>query len=413
MASNLKGRLARIKSLGLVKAKDLEGAEAPAKRTGSSPREAHKGERPDFLDGWTRKDEFLWSRILRYSWEMPSGIEPPLFAPLASSRRRSAEAARHGSPPMPGRVAKEDLRFFDLETTGLSGGTGTIAFLAAVGRVGPEGFEIEQLFIEDFPGERAFVLAILGLLEGGVVATYNGKSFDLPLLRTRCVMNAVPSPAHPQVDALFAARRLWKGVHGGASLELLGREVLGLEREEDIPGSMIPAVWLDYARTGEAPLMRLVMSHNADDVLALAKLVARMQAAFDSPGASLASRAIDRAGLGRMLLAAGREPEGEELLEAAAGDGDERAALFAARRYRLAGRVADSLRAERLLPRGYAASVERAKLYERLLGELSLAREWALEAMRLAPDTEERAAAERRLKRIRRKLELRRERGGP
>jgi uncharacterized protein len=397
MAANLKSRLARIKALGTAKAVDLE--EPSVSGSVSRPR-------PDFLKGWKQRGEFFWSRQLRFDCPLPKEIDPALFAPLGKKRLRSVESGGRAPPPEAAeRVASSRLRFFDLETTGLSGGTGTIAFLAAVGRAGEDGFELEQLFIEDFPGEKAFVLYLLDLLRDGVVVSYNGKAFDMPLLRTRCVMNAVPAPAPPHVDALFASRRLWKSVHGGASLELLGSEVLGLVREEDIPGSMIPETWLDYARTGESSLMHLVLAHNADDVVALARLVSRAQALFDEPRSALAARDLDRAGLGRSLLAAGREGEGEELLEAAAGDGDASAALFVMKRYRLAGRIADCLRIESLLPRDYRSAVEKAKLFERLVRDLGAARSWARVALELASGEEESQAAARRLRRIEGKLE--------
>jgi uncharacterized protein len=398
VAANLKGRLARIKKLGLVKAAELGESSAPApSRLRSST--------PSFLSDWNKRDDFLWSRILHFPSPLSAGIDPAPFAPLA---RRRPKAEGTGGPPgtpgLPERIDSARLRFFDLETTGLSGGTGTVAFLAAVGRIVDDGFELAQLFLEDFPGEKAFVEALLELLRDGVVVSYNGKAFDMPLLRTRCVMNAVPLPSYAHIDALFAARRLWKRVHGGASLELLEHEVLGMERGEDIPGSMIPELWLDFARTGESRLMHLVLSHNAADVVALARLVSRLQSIFDEPLSRLAKPDVDLAGLGRSLLAVGRIAEGEELLEAAAGEGDARAALFLMRRYRLASRREDCLRIDPLLPLSYRAAVERVKLHERLLGDLNRATPWAAEALKLAPGGREREAAERRLRRIERKM---------
>jgi uncharacterized protein YprB with RNaseH-like and TPR domain len=418
VAPHLKGRLARIKALGLDRASDLErprgdekneaigSSRSASKRRAAKPAPLAGGKpSPDFLKGWEKRDEYLWSRTLHFNFDMSGSIDPAAFAPLNRSRsrplgRRTAKAAPVGEE----RVASERLRFFDLETTGLSGGAGTIAFLAAVGRADDDGFELTQLFLQDFPGEASFILALLELLRDGVVVSYNGKAFDMPLLRTRCVMNAIPAPAPPHIDALFASRRLWKRVHGGAALELLEKEVLGLERLEDIPGSMIPEVWLGYARTGEAPLMRQVLSHNAEDVASLARLVSKAQSIFDRPRAVLASSAVDRAGLGRSLLAMGRGGEGEELLEAAAGDGDGAAALFLARRYRISGREADCRRVEPLLAGDYKAATERAKACERLFGDLAEAARWAAAAMELAVKEEERQEAGKRIKRIERKI---------
>ncbi len=278
MAGKLKGRLARIRELGLVHASDL--AESSARKRAANERRGP----PPFLDDWERAGDQAWTRRLRFDDHLPESVDPSVFAPLRRVRAvSSAESlARHSDRPE--RIASVDLRLFDLETTGLSGGAGTIAFLAAVGRLAEGEFELTQVFLEDFPGEPSFLAALLPLLEGGIVVSYNGRAFDMPLLRTRCVMNgfAVPEPSL-HIDALYASRRLWKRVHGGASLGLLEREVLGLERSDDIPGALIPEVWLAFAREGESRLMPQVLSHNADDVVGLARLLARAQGVFDAP----------------------------------------------------------------------------------------------------------------------------------
>jgi uncharacterized protein len=385
VSGQLKGRLSRLN-------KGREGAAARARPADSTR------PKPGFLDGWEGAGEHAWTRMLDFPNPLPESLDPEAFAPL---RRRGL--ARDPEPD--GRVPAASLRFLDLETTGLSGGAGTIAFLASIGFVGEGGgFTLAQAFLDDFPGEPAFLGAVLGLLEpGSTIVSYNGRAFDLPLLRTRCVLNGVPAPSLPHVDALFAARRLWKRIHGGASLGLLEREVLGIERGEDIPGALIPEAWLSFARTGSSGLMPLVLSHNADDVVGLARLAARAQAIFDDPLSEAALSGVDRFGLGRGLLAAGREAEGEELLEAAAAEGEDRAALLLLRRYRRAGRDADCLRVEPWLSSTYRAAAERAKLYERTIGNLVLASRWAAEALSLASSDAERAESELRAARIARK----------
>jgi uncharacterized protein len=397
VAADLKRRLARIRNLGLNRATDLGGL--AAKETISRPRA-----KPAFLEGWECAGDLVWTRVLHYDAQHSESLDPAIFAPLRGGRRKPSSAlpAALGAPE---RIPAERLRFFDLETTGLSGGTGTVAFLAAIGRIDVDGFALTQLFLEDFPGEGVFIESLLKLFgEGDVIVSYNGRAFDMPLLRTRCVMNAVAPPANAHVDALFASRRLWRRVHGGASLGLLEREVLGLAREEDIPGAMIPEAWLGFARTGDNPLMRLVLSHNADDVVGLFRLVSRIQSIFDDPHSRVGRRDVDRAGLGRGLLAVGRTDEGEELLESALGDGDEGAGLLLSRRYRAAGRAADALRVADMLPPTYRSAVERAKLYEHLAPDLVAAARWANEALSLASNEAESEEASHRLKRIERKL---------
>lgn len=423
MADKLKGRLARIRKLGLARASELERSdqnENDDATLGRPPAHAAsrastgRRERPGFLEGWEGVGAMAWTRTLRFDGCLPNSIDPAVFAPLRRLRTSRLSAAVPGPATVPGpeaesraslRIEAERLRFFDLETTGLSGGTGTIAFLAAVGRVVDGEFELTQVFLEDYPGEAAFLSTLLPLLEGGAIVSYNGKAFDLPLLRTRCVMNGIAAPVPAlHIDALYASRRLWKRVYGGASLGLLEREVLGVERPEDVPGALIPEAWLSFARGGDGKLMRLVLSHNADDVVGLAKLLARSQGIFDEPRRFLARSDVDRAGLGRSLLAVGRTGDGEELLEAAAGDGDERAGILLSRRYRVSKRVEDGVRVAAMLPATYRSAVERAKTGEHLSGDLIEATRWANEALRLAPGEAEARSAGSRIARLERML---------
>jgi hypothetical protein len=397
MAGDLKGRLARIRKLGLVKAAELG-------KSGRAPTLSQPREKPSFLESWEKVGDFVWTRTVRFETPFPESLDPAAFAPLRRLGSASA-AALTAKVEASERISSDRLLFFDLETTGLSGGTGTLAFLAAVGRIDAAGLALTQLFLEDFPGEGLFIEALLKLFgEDIVMVSYNGRAFDMPLLRTRCVMNAISPPAFPHFDALFASRRLWRRVHGGASLGVLEREVLGIERKEDLPGAFIPEAWLGFARTGDGPLMPLVLSHNADDVVALARLSARIQGVFDDPRSHAGRSDIDRAGLGRSLLAIGRIEEGEELLEAALGDGDERAGLLLSHRYRVARRVDDALRVVDMLPDTYRSAMEKALLYERLIRDPSTAAQWAKQACRMASGDAESEEAGRRLERLERRL---------
>ncbi len=409
MAGDLRKRLERLRklaraeedarSLGLSRASELPEPvplEGPAPASGDRGLGRREGG-PEFLKGWDKLGDLVWSRSLRFKDYLGEEIDPLPFN--AIGRRRPGQASGLAGPVPTGR-----LRFFDLETTGLSGGSGTVAFLAAIGSREEGDFVVRQYFLEDYPGEAGFVRELLSALEGRTVVTYNGRSFDLPLLRTRCVMNGLIPPRAEDIDCLFAARRLWKSVHGGASLGLLEREVLGIEREEDVPGSMIPDIWFSYIKAGDSPLMDVVMSHNADDVVALARLLARAALVFEAPLSWLASASLDRAGLGRTLLALGRQEEAEELLEAALGDGHEGAGLVLSRHYRRRGREADRRRVLGMLPESPRSWIERSKFLEHVerdnasalaLAELALASAWTRrleEALRL------------RVERLRRKL---------
>ncbi|MDP3179572.1 MAG: ribonuclease H-like domain-containing protein [Spirochaetaceae bacterium] len=398
MAAGLKGRLARLKELGLVRASTLEagagdkGRDAPS--AGRGPPET-----PPFLEGWSRECDFVWTRELRFSSSLPDFLDPAPFGPLC--RRPSPNPAAEA--PVEAPIEADRLRFFDLETTGLSGGTGTIAFLAAVGRREGSDFAVRQFFLQDYPGEGNFVALVVAALESGTIVSYNGRAFDLPLLRTRCVMNGLSLPDYPHVDALFAARRLWKRSCGGASLGQIERGALGIERGEDVPGSLIPEVWLGYLRTGDHPLMRLAMSHNAEDVHGLSRVVSLAARIFSEPRAWAASSSLDRGGLGRSLLAAGRREAAEEILEAALADGDEASGILLSKRFRRERRARDLERVVSLLPGGYRSSVEKAKYFEREARNPREALAWAERAASEAPTPRALEELERRIARLRRK----------
>ena len=145
--------------------------------------------------------------------------------------------------------------FLDTETTGLAGGAGTYAFLIGVGSIDEEGFRVRQFFMRDF-GEEASLLARLTEYLSGfdVLITYNGKTYDVPLLETRYRMARSKPPfarlAH--LDLLHGARRLWKLRLDSCRLVDLENQILGLEREGDLPGEMIPYYYFQYLRTQQA-----------------------------------------------------------------------------------------------------------------------------------------------------------------
>jgi uncharacterized protein YprB with RNaseH-like and TPR domain len=194
------------------------------------------------------------------------------------------------------------LVYLDTETTGLAGGTGTCAFLIGIGT--PEGsqFVIRQFFLRDYPEEKPALAALAKALDGyaGVV-TFNGKTFDIPLLETRYSLARLKSPferlAH--FDVLHPARRLWKLRLASCELTNLEKHVLGIAREGDVAGSEIPQIYFDYLRTGNAQALQPVFYHNALDVVTLAALTVELARAL-SEGA-LAASSLDLFSLSRIL----------------------------------------------------------------------------------------------------------------
>jgi uncharacterized protein YprB with RNaseH-like and TPR domain len=192
--------------------------------------------------------------------------------------------------------------FLDTETTGLAGGAGTYAFLIGVGRISPDGFRVRQFFMREF-GEEASLLAALSdhLKQFDVLITYNGRTYDQPLLETRYRMMRARPPFSSLVhfDLLFGARRLWKLRFDSCRLVDLENQVLGVEREGDLPGELIPYVYFEYLRTHEIGRLLPIFHHNQVDILTLACLTAIVPLAFHGPEKARFSHGAEMVGLAR------------------------------------------------------------------------------------------------------------------
>lgn len=199
--------------------------------------------------------------------------------------------------------------FLDTETTGLSGGTGTCAFLVGVGRITPQGFCVRQFFMRDYAEEASLLDALTRhLAPFRVLITYNGRTFDQPLLETRYRMNRARPPfaRMEHLDLLHGARRLWKLRFESCRLVDLETQILGVERQGDVPGALIPYLYFEYLRTQRAARLLPVFQHNATDILTLACLTAIVPVAFKDPCGSLNLRhGAEMAGVARWLRQAG------------------------------------------------------------------------------------------------------------
>ncbi len=205
-------------------------------------------------------------------------------------------------------AAPEEWAFLDTETTGLAGGTGTCAFLVGVGRITKEGFRVRQFFMRDYGEEASQLDALARHLEPfRVLITYNGRTFDQPLLETRYRMNRTRPPfaRMEHLDLLYGARRLWKLRFESCRLVDLENQVLGVEREGDIPGALIPYVYFEYVRSRQAARLGPVFEHNALDILSLACLTGIVPKAFQNPCEVPLRHGSEMAGLARWLRAAG------------------------------------------------------------------------------------------------------------
>jgi hypothetical protein len=192
--------------------------------------------------------------------------------------------------------------FLDTETTGLAGGSGTYAFLIGVGRITPQGFRVRQFFMREF-GEEASQLSALHehLKQFEVLITYNGRTFDQPLLETRfrMVRQRPPFSTLEHLDLLFGARRLWNLRFDSCRLVDLENQILGVERQGDLPGEMIPYFYFEYLRTHEIFRLMPIFHHNAVDILTLACLTAIVPRAFHAPDQAQFAHAAEMVGLAR------------------------------------------------------------------------------------------------------------------
>jgi len=173
-------------------------------------------------------------------------------------------------------IPLNSLLFLDTETSGLSGGSGSFAFLIGIGSFTELGFHLQQFIIRDPAEENSMLLHFSNLINSDTVfVTFNGKSFDVPLLQNRLILNRMPVNIknNPHIDVLHLSRKLWRGHLPSCSLKELEVEILRMERtDEEVPGWMIPEIYFDYLRTGVADRLSNVVYHNAQDVVSLAAL---------------------------------------------------------------------------------------------------------------------------------------------
>jgi uncharacterized protein YprB with RNaseH-like and TPR domain len=235
-------------------------------------------------------------------------------------------------PEMPDLAEPERWLFLDTETTGLAGGTGTCAFLVGLAWWERGGLAIEQLFSRDYDEEHAVLFALAERMEERrVLVTYNGKSFDWPLLETRFRLtrqiDAEPPRAH--MDLLHPARQLWRLQLGTARLAEIERLVLGIERGPDILSALIPQIYFDYLRGGSPEPLVPVFHHNQRDLAGLAALTRHVALLVDAPEKA---EPLEQYGLSRLLERRGERMRARRVYEMAIEAGLPRMLGLAARR---------------------------------------------------------------------------------
>jgi hypothetical protein len=277
---------------------------------------------------------------------------------------------------------RDDLIFYDTETTGLSAGAGNLVFLIGLVRITGTLLEGEQVFLSDFPGEPEFLEYIADRLpREALYVSYNGKAFDRHMLSTRFAMNGLRIDLPRQLDLLYMARRLWKTVTGQCSLDVIERDILHIHRESDVDGWEIPDIYFDYLRTGNAGPLTAVLDHNKQDILSLVLLLKVIEDLLLEPDSDVP---VDAGRLGEYLLHQ-RDDEGLRHLERAFASGDARAGRILAVHLKRHRRWEEALAIWRALAdRGSLfALVEMAKYYEHHAKEPRKAMEYVIQAAEL------------------------------
>ena len=293
----------------------------------------------------------------------------------------------------------EQFAFLDTETSGLSGGTGTYAFMVGVGRFEGETFRLAQFFLRDPAEEPAMLEALLDFLAPcRALVTFNGKAFDAPLLNTRYALHSIPTPLREfsHLDLLPLARRLWRDRLPSRALKYLEENILDAPRStEEVPGYEIPWLYFDYLRSGDATPLKGVFYHNAMDVVAMAALLSHVAAMLHDPFDGRVQHGLDFIALGKLYedlrqwdLAARLLEHGltHDLTEADFGSALERLSHLQKRR----GDLGEAVRLwEGAAAQGHIyAHVELAKHYEHRVRDLDEATRWAKSALDLVKESD-------------------------
>ncbi|MBN1207974.1 MAG: ribonuclease H-like domain-containing protein [Myxococcaceae bacterium] len=327
------------------------------------------------------------------AWE----VEAPLVASLALDPRLAGVDFRR-------------VLYLDTETTGLAGGTGTVPFLVGLAWFEDRSLRVQQLFLRRL-GEEAPLLRVLAerMAESSCLVTFNGKSFDWPLLRTRFVLNRVPVPAElPHLDLLHCSRRVFKYRGAGARLVHLEEQILGHRRVGDVDGALIPDLYFRFLRDGRGSALTPVLEHNANDLLLLAALLGELVRRFRTSRAEQEDPR-DLLGFAGVAMRAGDYARAQAFAQAAAKGGGTVGVEAHTLASQLSRRAGDSQAAVAHLhqaltsARGSQAAaihLALAKLYEHALKEP----ERALHHARLTASAESPEEQRHRISRLERKL---------
>jgi uncharacterized protein YprB with RNaseH-like and TPR domain len=297
------------------------------------PEQPEQAEQPDTgvrlhmlraaIDGWAPARGKLARVFARQPWATRDTPHGPLFlverwlepghlhgtASVHSALERlPATLAALALDPTLAELDLSRMLFLDTETTGLAGGSGTVAFLVGIAAFHDDALLVTQLLLPNLGGEIPMLMTLAEhLAAASCILTYNGKSFDWPLLRTRYVMNRLAIPAlPPHVDLLHATRRIWKPRLGSVRLTDVEREIMRFSREGDIDGAEIPSRYFSFLRDGGSEWLLPVLEHNQNDVIALPAMLGALGERFEQ--IECGDHPLDALAYGRLALRAADNP---------------------------------------------------------------------------------------------------------
>jgi uncharacterized protein YprB with RNaseH-like and TPR domain len=297
-------------------------------------------------------------------------------------------------PELPDEPTAGTVAFLDVETTGLSSGAGTLVFLVGIALVRANSVLTQQFFLSDPSLEAAFLDRIAArLADCAALVTFNGRSFDVPMLMGRYDLHRMPDPTpRRHVDLLHLARRVWGRRLRRSNLTTLEAGVLGVIRELDLPGREVPERYFSYLRDRQADGIRLVFEHNRRDLLTMIELSARLGAMLAEEWLAATASPSDWLGLASLIEDSSAPALTRRCYEnalASAGPTERVEALLGlARLARSYGDVAQTIEllatcAEFNVDLAIPACVELAKLLEHQLREPARALRYARRAFAL------------------------------
>ena len=280
----------------------------------------------------------------------------------------------------------DGLLFLDTETTGLAGGTGTLPFMVCLARIQAEQLQLGQWILTGFAGEGALLETVSGWIRPSAhLVSYNGKSFDVPLLvtRYRLARQADPFANKAHIDLLHLTRRACGHGWDDCRLQTAERLLLGFMRENDFPSHLIPQAWSDFVRGGGVESLNAIAEHNRHDVLSLAALLTTIARIYAEPG----HEAAHPLKIAQSHAVRGNAPHAIDHLANARGPLDDAALLFLAKLHRQQGQDEQALAIWRQLRQNNCvAGIEAlAKYQEHVARELEVALALAEELLRLEP----------------------------